>query len=273
MEEGNKEQRQRHHFVLVHGVSHGAWCWYKVSTALSAAGHRVTALDMAACGARPGRAEEVSSFEEYSRPLLDAVAALPAGEKAVFVGHSFGGHSLALTMERYPDRVAVAVFVSAAMPAASKPMALVFQQASQEHRPDDFFLDCKIGTSGDPQHLVETIQFGPRFLEQRMYQHSPPEDLTLAMAATRPSRRFRNDETMTNGDVLTAERYGAVRRVCVVAEEDASWSAEFQRRMASWNPGTEVIGLQGADHMPMFSKPRELSELLMEIADKYSGQA
>jgi hypothetical protein len=36
--------------------------------------------------------------------------------------------SLALAMERFPDRVAVAVFVSAAMPTASKPMALVLEE-------------------------------------------------------------------------------------------------------------------------------------------------
>uniref|UniRef100_K3XKK6 AB hydrolase-1 domain-containing protein n=1 Tax=Setaria italica TaxID=4555 RepID=K3XKK6_SETIT len=286
MESAKKQQQQRHHFVLVHGACHGAWSWYKVATALSSAGHRVTALDMAGCGARPERAEEVSSFEEYSRPLLDAVAALPAGEKAVLVGHSFGGRSLALAMERFPDRIAVAVFVSAAIPAAGKPMTLVFQQFSQEQRAADFYMDCKIETSGDPQHPVETIRYGPRYLEQRLYQLSPPEvddlvtiellplmacvmqDLTLAKAATRPSRRFLNDATM-NGAILTAERYGAVRRVCVVAEDDAMLSAEFQRRMASWNPGTEVRGLPGADHMPMLSKPEELSEMLMEVADKY----
>ncbi|KAJ1286982.1 hypothetical protein BS78_03G394600 [Paspalum vaginatum] len=269
MASGMKQQQRRHHFVLVHGACHGAWSWYKVSTLLSSAGHRVTALDMAACGASPVRAEDVPSFEEYSRPLLDAVAGLPPEEKAVLVGHSFGGQSLALAMERYPDRVAVAVFVSAAMPAAGKPMSLVFEQASQERRSADFLLDCKIGASGDPQHPVEILQFGPQYLEKRLYQLSPPEDLTLAMALVRPSRRFREDETLS-GAVLTAERYGAVRRVCIVAEDDASWSADFQRRMASWNPGTEVRGLQGADHMPMFSKPRELAELLMEIADKHT---
>ncbi|TKW18715.1 hypothetical protein SEVIR_5G449300v4 [Setaria viridis] len=129
-------------------------------------------------------------------------------------------------------------------------------------------MDCKIEISGDPQHPVETIRFGPRYLEQRLYKLSPPEDLTLAKAATRLSRRFLNDATM-NGAILTAERYGAVRRVCVVAEDDAMLSAEFQRRMASWNPGTEVRGLPGADHMPMLSKPEELSEMLMEVADKY----
>ncbi|KAL6839906.1 hypothetical protein ACP4OV_029716 [Aristida adscensionis] len=257
--EEEAEKRRRHHFVLVHGVCHGAWCWYKVATALSSAGHRVTALDMAACGASPARAEDVASFEEYSRPLLDAVAALPDGERAVLVGHSFGGQGLALAMERHPEKVAVAVFVSAAMPAAGKPMSLVLEQFSKETGPE-FYMDCT-------ENPGETFLLGPEYLAQRLYQLSPAEDLTLARAMVRPSGRFLNDATMT-GDVLTAARYGAVRRVYVVAEDDASWTAEFQRRMASWSPGTEVRGMQGADHMAMFSKAKELSDLLMEIAGK-----
>uniref|UniRef100_A0A0A9DH46 AB hydrolase-1 domain-containing protein n=1 Tax=Arundo donax TaxID=35708 RepID=A0A0A9DH46_ARUDO len=224
---------------------------------------------MAACGASPARAEEVASFEEYSRPLLDAVAALPPAEKAVLVGHSFGGQSLALAMERYPEKVAVAVFVSAAMPAAGKAMTLVLEQFSQETGPD-FYMDCTLETSGDRQNPVEILQLGPQYLAQRLYQLSPREDLNLAMAKVRSSRWFLNDDATMKGNVLTAERYGAVRRVCVVAEDDASWSADFQRRMASWNPGTEVRGLQGADPMAMLSKPRELSEVLMEMADQYS---
>uniref|UniRef100_A0ACD5WKI7 Uncharacterized protein n=1 Tax=Avena sativa TaxID=4498 RepID=A0ACD5WKI7_AVESA len=120
----------RRHFVLVHGVCHGAWCWYKVATILRSAGHRVDALDMAACGARPGRAGEVGSFEEYSRPLLDLLAALPPGERAVLVGHRYGGQSLALAMQAFPDKVALAVFASAAMPAVGKPMKFVSEQVS-----------------------------------------------------------------------------------------------------------------------------------------------
>ncbi|KAK8462020.1 hypothetical protein SEVIR_1G131500v4 [Setaria viridis] len=125
--EGGAKTTQ-HHFVLIHGVCHGAWCWYRVATALEAVGHRVTALDMAGCGASPGRGEEVASFEEYSRPLLEVVAVLPEGEKAVLVAHSFGGQSLALAMETYPEKVAVAVFVTATMPAAGKPMTYAFKQ-------------------------------------------------------------------------------------------------------------------------------------------------
>ncbi|VAH68462.1 unnamed protein product [Triticum turgidum subsp. durum] len=257
MESAAGEERPRgHRFVLVHGVCHGAWSWYRVAMALRSAGHRVDALDMAACGARPGRAEEVGSFEEYSRPLLDSLAALPPGEKAVLVGHSYGGQSLALAMQAHPDRVAVAVFASAAMPAAGKPLKFVSEQVST--------------TGGDdPERACKTFLLGPEYMARRLYQLSPPEDLTLATMLVRPSRQFVDDAAMNGEGVLTAERYGAVSRVYVIAEEDASWSPEFQRRMASWTPGTEVRGLQGADHMPMFSKPRELSDLLVEIADKY----
>ena len=117
------------HFVLVHGLCHGAWCWYKVATALRAAGHRVTALDLAASGAHPARLDEVRSFEDYSRPLLDAVAAAaPGGERLVLVGHSHGGLSLALSMERFPRKVAAAVFVAAAMPCVGKHMGVTTEE-------------------------------------------------------------------------------------------------------------------------------------------------
>uniref|UniRef100_A0A453DFS1 AB hydrolase-1 domain-containing protein n=1 Tax=Aegilops tauschii subsp. strangulata TaxID=200361 RepID=A0A453DFS1_AEGTS len=174
MEGGEKQQHHHHHFVLIHGVCHGAWSWYRVATALEAAGHRVTAPDMAGCGASPGRGEEVASFEEYSRPLLDAVAALPEAEQAVLVAHSFGGQSLALAMERHPEKVSVAVFVTATMPAAGKPMTYAFKQLSQGKGPD-FFMDCALGSAGDPRNPDKTFLFGPKYMARRVYQLSPPE--------------------------------------------------------------------------------------------------
>ncbi|KAF7025697.1 hypothetical protein CFC21_037856 [Triticum aestivum] len=125
-------KKPERHFVLVHGLCHGAWCWYRLATILRSAGHRVTAPDLAACGASPVRVDEVRSFAEYSRPLTDAVAAVPPGEKVVLVGHSYGGYSLALAMEAHPDKVAVAVFVAAAMPAAGCPMSHLLSQVPTE---------------------------------------------------------------------------------------------------------------------------------------------
>ena len=58
MEAENKNK----HFVLVHGMCHGAWCWYKLATLLEQAGHRVTAPDLSASGMNLRKIEEVESF-------------------------------------------------------------------------------------------------------------------------------------------------------------------------------------------------------------------
>uniref|UniRef100_A0A161ZQ95 AB hydrolase-1 domain-containing protein n=1 Tax=Daucus carota subsp. sativus TaxID=79200 RepID=A0A161ZQ95_DAUCS len=104
------------HFVLVHGSCHGAWCWYKVATQLRSEGHRVTALDFAACGINQKPLQEVHSCHDYFEPLLEFMTTLPLDEKVVLVGHSFGGVGLSLAMETFPEKISVAVFVTALMP-------------------------------------------------------------------------------------------------------------------------------------------------------------
>lgn len=113
------------HIVLVHGACHGAWCWYKLKPLLEAAGHRVTALDLAASGIDRRSLEEVRSLAEYSQPLLELMAALPAAEKVVLVGHSLGGMNISLAMEMYPHKIAVAVFIAAYLP-GSTPQVIRF---------------------------------------------------------------------------------------------------------------------------------------------------
>uniref|UniRef100_A0A0E0L1R7 AB hydrolase-1 domain-containing protein n=1 Tax=Oryza punctata TaxID=4537 RepID=A0A0E0L1R7_ORYPU len=263
----------RHHFVLVHGLCHGAWCWYKAATALRHAGHRVTALDMAAGGVNPARVDEVRTFEEYSRPLLDVLAALPApsGERVVLVGHSQGGFSIALAAERFPERLAAVVFLTAAMPPVGRPMAnttdeyLSFVGA-------DFFLDSRVLNQTNPDIPGNPEIFGPNFMAHKLYQLSPPEDLTLALSLTRPANRFTGDELMRDAGLLTKNRYGSTRRVFVVVKDDHAIPVEFQRRMVAENPGVEVVHIAGADHMAMISKPAKLADLLVRIATNKAAQ-
>lgn len=270
--------RGTHHFVLVHGLCHGAWCWYKVATVLRRAGHRVTALDMAACGAHPARVDEVRTFEEYTRPLLDAVAALPPPERVVLVGHSHGGFSVALAAERFPDKVAAAVFVTAALPAVGRSMVaattkefLKFIEAEP-----GFFLDTKELAQENPDIPGNPTLLGPNFTAQMLYQLSPPEDLTLALSLLRPANQFHEDALMRDEELLTEEGYGSTRRVFVVVEDDRAIPAEFQRRMVAQSPRVEVeeMAAGGADHMAMLSRPEELADLLVRIAgDKRSERA
>uniref|UniRef100_A0A0D3G6U4 AB hydrolase-1 domain-containing protein n=1 Tax=Oryza barthii TaxID=65489 RepID=A0A0D3G6U4_9ORYZ len=376
---------RRHHFVLVHGLCHGAWCWYRVATALRRAGHRVTALDMAAAGASPARVDEVRTFEDYSRPLLAALAALlPSGdgERVVLVGHSHGGFSVALAAERFPERLAAVVFLTASMPPVGRAMANTTDEltsrtnssnigkvavedrifgrsaanrvyrvavrwcaggsgaafaaicsaacgwgatkrpvregrkgrrpAAARERPHprfkrgqsrlrveggrgegkhrlpsasrlrekrkngpreyvsfvgaDFFLDSRVLEQTNPDIPGNPEIFGPNFMAQKLYQLSPPEDLTLALSLIRPANRFTGDALMRDAGLLTKERYGSTRRVFVVVEDDHAIPVEFQRRMVAENPGVEVVDIAGADHMAMISKPAKLADLLVILA-------
>nr|CAA84025.1 Pir7a [Oryza sativa Indica Group] len=262
MEDGGK------HFVFVHGLGYGAWCWYRVVAALRAAGHRAMALDMAAAGAHPARADEVGSLEEYSRPLLDAVAAAAPGERLVLVGHSLGGLSLALAMERFPDKVAAAVFLAACMPAAGKHMGITLEEFMRRIKPD-FFMDSKTIVLNTNQEPRTAVLLGPKLLAEKLYNRSPPEDLTLATMLVRPGTNYIDDPIMKDETLLTEGNYGSVKRVFLVAMDDASSDEEMQRWTIDLSPGVEVEELAGADHMAMCSKPRELCDLLLRIAAKY----
>ncbi|KAH0688981.1 hypothetical protein KY289_016339 [Solanum tuberosum] len=82
------EKGNKNHFVLVHGACHGAWCWYKVVTILRSEGHK----------------------------------------RVVLVGHSLGGINISLAMEKFPHKIAVAVFVTASMPGPDLNLVAVTQQ-------------------------------------------------------------------------------------------------------------------------------------------------
>ncbi|KAH1206554.1 Methylesterase 1 [Glycine max] len=113
---GSQNCMDRKHYVLVHGACHGAWCWYKLKPRLESAGHKVTVLDLAASGTNMKKIEDVDTFSEYSAPLLQLMATIPSNEKLVLVGHSLGGLNIALAMEKFPEKVAVGVFLTAFAP-------------------------------------------------------------------------------------------------------------------------------------------------------------
>jgi pimeloyl-ACP methyl ester carboxylesterase len=98
-------------FVLVHGMSHGAWAWEGLVRRLEQAGHRAVALDLPGHGRRAherGRA----SVESYARAVADAM--MQAGvARGVVVGHSMGGMVIPRVAELVPARVAHLVFLAA----------------------------------------------------------------------------------------------------------------------------------------------------------------
>jgi pimeloyl-ACP methyl ester carboxylesterase len=98
-------------FVLVHGMSHGAWAWDGLVRRLEKDGHRAIAVDLPGHGRRAherGRA----SVEGYARAVADAM--MQGGiARGIVVGHSMGGVVIPKVAELVPARVAHLVFVAA----------------------------------------------------------------------------------------------------------------------------------------------------------------
>jgi pimeloyl-ACP methyl ester carboxylesterase len=60
--------------------------------------------------------------------LLEFLASLAPNEKVVLVGHSFGGMSAALAMEKFPEKLVVGVFIAAFTPDTDHKPSYVLQQ-------------------------------------------------------------------------------------------------------------------------------------------------
>ncbi|CAL9026872.1 unnamed protein product [Prunus brigantina] len=253
-------EAQKKHFVLVHGAGHGAWCWYKLSALLTSAGHQVTALDLAASGDNPKQINQVHCFADYVEPLIEFMESLPSDERVFLVGHSMGGASISIAMERFPEKISAAVFATALMPGPTISYLTVFEEASSRLEFMDSQYRFDKGINNPPTSAI----FGPQRLTSVSYQLSPPEDLALALSSLRFFPLF--DEEIK----LTKEKYGLVRRVYIVCDQDLAIGEDVQRWMIKENPPHEVKVINGSDHMPMFSKPQEFFSTLQEISEKYS---
>ncbi|XP_028764024.1 methylesterase 1-like [Neltuma alba] len=257
------EKMEKKHYVLVHGACHGAWCWFKLKPRLESAGHRVSVLDLAASGIHPAKIEDLATISDYSEPLFKLLASLPPNEKVALVGHSSGGLNLAVAIDRFPDKVSLAVFLTAFMPDTRHKPSYVLEQY-MERTPAEGWMDTQFRDCGS----TTTMLFGPQFLSSKLYQLSPTEDLELAKTLIRPGSLFVDDLSKANN--FSQEGYGLVPRAFIACNQDQAITMEFRQWMIQNAGVDEVLEIRDADHMAMLSKPQELCDALLQAASNYA---
>ncbi|GLJ13863.1 hypothetical protein SUGI_0221490 [Cryptomeria japonica] len=247
------------HFVFVHGACFGGWCWYKVADLLMKDGHTVSALDMAGQGIDPTDADHIYTLEEYNKPLTDFFTALSSNHKVILVGHSVGGYNVSYTMERFPHKIASAIFVTAVMALSGTTLVDSLNE-----------ILSRIGSLGDSTFSFAngegkkptSVKFGKQFSQQVLLQNSPSTDICLTDSLL---KKF----PLWDGAVsYTKENYGRVPRAYVVAKDDKMLSEEYQKKMIAENPPQMVYEIEGSDHSPFFCKPDKLANILLQIASR-----
>ncbi|KAJ4849567.1 putative methylesterase 12, chloroplastic [Turnera subulata] len=129
-------------FVLVHGEGFGAWCWYKTIASLEEVGLLPIAIDLTGSGIDLTDTQNVTTLEEYSKPLISYLEELPEDEKVILVGHSSGGACVSYALEHFPQKISKAIFLCGTM-------------VSNGQRPFDVFAE----ELGSAERFMQESQF------------------------------------------------------------------------------------------------------------------
>jgi pimeloyl-ACP methyl ester carboxylesterase len=234
------------HFVFVHGAFHGAWCWYKVTAALEAAGHRTTAVDLPS-GGIDGTSPASVTLETQAARVLEVLDA--AETPVILVGHSAGGPVISTVAEARPEKIAKLVYLTAyLLPSGASIVSTLADD------PESLVTPNLIGTPAGAL-FIRLDSVGDVF-----YGTSRKSDVSLARTLLKPI-----GVSTTATPVTVGAAFESVRRFYVGCRRDRAVTAAFQRAMYSALPCERVFSIN-SDHSPFFSRPRALVRILGAIA-------
>ncbi|XP_011041773.1 PREDICTED: methylesterase 17-like [Populus euphratica] len=250
---------QKPYFVLVHGVCHGAWCWYKIRCLMETSGYKVTCLDLKSAGIDQSNPNTILTFDEYNAPLIDFLSNLPHDEKVILVGHSAGGLSLTDAIHRFPKKIHLAIYVAANMLKHGFSSDQDFKDGDPDVSEYGEIADLEYGMGLDepPTSVIIKEEFQKRIL----YQMSPKEDSILASMLLRagPVRAFKGARFEGGKDA------DIVPRVYIKTLHDHILRPVQQEAMIKrWQP-CQVFELE-SDHSPFFSAPSLLFNVIVNAA-------
>lgn len=106
--------------ILIHGASHGGWCWRHVADRLRDKGYRVFTPTLTGLGDR----YHLRSPDITLTTHIDDIANVIRWEElddVVLVAHSYGGTVMTGVCDRLRDRIARAIFIDANAPGDGQP--------------------------------------------------------------------------------------------------------------------------------------------------------
>ncbi|MCV6594279.1 MAG: alpha/beta fold hydrolase [Silicimonas sp.] len=220
-------------FVLVHGASHGAWCWNHILPRLDALGHTARAVDL------PG--DEGVTLEAYRDTVLDTL-----NPGSILVGHSLAGLTITLAGAARASEIAALVYVAAFVP-----------------EPGSRFLDIrKTAVNPDLDQVAHRVGGLSRVDgtagADLFYGQCSAEDRAFACKNLRPQPVSVMAQPLEFEGPLPPSHY-------VLCSRDRVVLPAYQRAICADWPAARRHEL-ATDHSPFFSDPEGLTKALDRIA-------
>lgn len=102
-------------FVLVHGGSHGGWCWARVADRLRSFGHRVFTPTLTGLGERSHLTDPRTNVSTHIQDVLN-VLKWERLDRVILCGHSYGGLVISGVADAAPELVDCLAFLDAGIP-------------------------------------------------------------------------------------------------------------------------------------------------------------
>ncbi|WP_435242034.1 alpha/beta fold hydrolase [Streptomyces cucumeris] len=227
-------------FVLVAGARLGSWAWDDVVPYLAAAGHGVHPLTLSGLAEKRGvpagqRTHVQDIVDEVERHDLRHV---------VLVGHSYSGIPSGQAAGRIGDRLARVVFLDASVPADGEPFVSAWPDGGAMMR-------ASIAENGGFWPVASVSYFEGHGLSD--------EQIARIVAGSTPHPGATLTEPAVLGGPLGDLPSTYIK--CTLGDPEPSDDVAELLTSEHWR----LIEMN-TGHWPMFSQPRELARILLDIA-------
>ena len=233
-------------FILIHGSWHSSWNWHKVIPLLEKQGHRAIAIDLPGMDKTPIQEVKMKTTVEKICRIIDKVEG-----KVILVGHSKNGIMISQAAEYRPDKIEKLVYLAAYLIPNGK--------TQREYSIQDTEGVLKPYVTMHDELNAHVLQ--PEIYKEGLYADC--DDYITELAKVLLSH-----EPVESGITalqLTEENYGRIPRIFIECTEDRAVTPFIQRKMYTETSCEKVYSMP-TSHSPFFSKPKELTGILCEIA-------
>ena len=244
-----QKQMEKKTFILIHGSWHSAWNWHKVKPLLEKEGHTVLAIDLPGMGRDRTPIQRVTMEMSVAKicSLLDSVEG-----NVILVGHSKNGIMISQAAEYKPDKIEKLVYLAAYLIPDGK--------TQREYSVQDTQGVLKPFVTRHEETKSTTL--GIDIYKEGLY-HDCEDYITELAKVLLGHEPFVTGVTPLQ---LTETNFGRVPRYYIECTEDRAVTPFIQQKMYLETPCKKVYKLP-TSHSPFFSKPQELVDILLQIAE------
>jgi pimeloyl-ACP methyl ester carboxylesterase len=229
--------------ILVPGFWLGAWAWDEVADLLRANGHAVTALTLPGLDSVDDDRSDIS-LDDHVQAIADAVRA--AGRPVVLAVHSGAGASGYAATDRVPELIAEMAYVDSGPPSGALDADMLETELPLPSAED---LAAEENLDGLTEEQLETFR-----------RRAVPEPA----GPIRDAPDLKNDARLDVPTTVICTGFTS-EQVKGAVEEGYAWIAGLaELRDVSY------VDLP-TSHWPMWSRPKELAQILDEVAERHGA--